>query len=216
MTDKQQTVVFPLGGGNSEPDRLGVYDDFVATENRSADFVPDLVSLGFIKAAIRRSVWFLFVMTVVGLFVGFGVYVESPHEYQASASLLLTLGPYEGQTAAADNQAMAKTAPVAGLAVHELGLQQSASSFLSTYTVTSVTERLLTITASAPSGNQAVLIANAVAQAFLTFRADEMQAQENLVLESLDQQINQAKQRVNSIGAQISQLSSQPTSPTQQ
>ena len=209
MTDKNQTVVFPLGGGNSEPDRLGVYDDFAATENRSADFVPGLVSLGFIKAAIRRSAWFLLVMAVVGLIVGFGVYVTSPHEYQASASLLITLSPYEdSQTAAVNNQAMAETRAVAGLAVNELGLQQSVSSFLSTYIVTPITGRLLTITASAPSANQAVLRANAVGSAFLKFRADELQGQQNLVLQSLNQQINQAKQGVDSINAQISQLTS--------
>ena len=213
MTDRDQTVIFSLNGGNGEPDRLGVYDDFAATENRSADFVPGLVSLGFIKAAIRRSAWFLFVMAVVGLLLGFGVYVESPHEYQASASVLLTLSPYEDtQTAAVNNQAMAETRAVAGLAVHELGLQQSVSSFLSTYTVTSVTDRLLTVTASAPSASQAVLRANAVASAFLKFRADELQAEQNLVLQSLDQQINQAKQRVNSIDAQISQSQLHPRS----
>ena len=217
MTDKHQTVVFPLGGGNSEPDRLGVYDDFAATENRSADFVPGLVNLGFIKAAIGRRVRFLFVMAAVGLLLGVGAYKASPHPYQASASLLLTLSPYEdAQSAAVNNQALAETRPVAGLAVQQLGLQQSASSFLSTYTVTSITDRLLNVTASAPSANQAVVRASAVASAFLKFRADEQQAEQNLVLESLDQQINQAKQRVNSIGAQISQLSSQPTSATQQ
>ena len=210
MTDKNQTAIFSLGGGNSEPDRLGVYDDFVATENRSADFVPGLVSLGFIKAAVRRSAWFLLVMAVVGLIVGFGVYVTSPHEYQASASLLITLSPYEdSQTAAVNNQAMAETRAVAGLAVNELGLQQSVSSFLSTYIVTPITGRLLTITASGPSANQAVLRANAVASAFLKFRADELQGQQNLVLQSLNQQINQAKQAVNSINAQITSSSDQ-------
>ena len=143
--------------------------------------------------------------------------MKSPHSYQASASVLLTLSPYENpQTAATDNQAIAKTSAVAGLAVQKLGLQESASSFLYTYTAASVTDRLLTITASAPSPNQAVLYASAVGNAFLKFRADQLQAQNNLVLQSLDQQINQAKQRVNSIDAQISQLPSQPTSPTQQ
>ena len=110
MTDRDQTIIFSLNGGNGEPDRLGVYDDFAATENRSADFGPGLVSLGFIKAAIRRSAWFLFVMAFVGLLVGLGIYVASPHEYQASASVLLTLSPYEDiQSAAINNQAMAET-----------------------------------------------------------------------------------------------------------
>ncbi len=217
MTGRDQTAIFSLNGDNGKPDQLGVYGDFVATENESADAVPGLVSLGFIKAAVRRSALFLFVMSVVGLFLGCGTYLASPQEYQASASLLLTLSPYEDtQTAPVNDQAMAETRAVAGLAVHELGLQQSVSSFLSTYTVTPITDRLLTVTASAPSANQAVLRANAVANAFLKFRADEMEGEQNLVLGSLNQQINQAKQLISSIGAQISQVSSQPTSPTQQ
>ena len=176
---------------------------------------PGLVSLGFIKAAVRRSARFLFVMAVVGLLVGFGVYVRvSPLHTRPRRRCCLRISPYENTlTAAVNNQAMAETRAVAGLAVQELGLQQSASSFLSTYTATSVTDRLLTVTASAPSSNQAVLRASAVASAFLKFRADELQGQQNLVLESLNQQINQAKQRIDSIDAQISQLQASPLHP---
>ena len=210
MTDP---VIFSLNGGNDEQDRLGVYDDFAATENRPADFVPGLVSLGFIGAAIRRSAWFLCFMAAVGVLGGYGYYVKHPHSYQASASVLLTISPYENTlTATANNQAMAETSPVATLALHALGLQQSASSFLHAYTAASVTDQILTITASGPSSNQAVLRAGAVANAFLTFRANELRGQQNLVVQSLNQQINQAKQRADSIDAQISQ-SSQPVSP---
>jgi capsular polysaccharide biosynthesis protein len=210
-------VIFSQDGDNGEPDRLGVYDDFAASENRPSDFAPGLVTLGFIKAAIRRSTRFLFVMTAVGLLGGFGYYVKSSPSYQASASVLLTLSPYENNlTAPADNQAIAETAAVAELAVQKLGLQESASSFLKTYTAASVTDQLLTITASAPSPNQAVLYASAVSNAFLKFRADQQHGQNNLFLQSLEAQVNQAKQRVNSINAQLSQLPSQPTSPTQE
>ena len=210
MTEQDRTISFSLNGGNGEPDRFGAYDDFVATENRSADSGPGLVSFGFIKAAVRRSALFLFLVAFIGLLLGLGVYVKYPHPYQASASVLLTLSPYEDpQQAALNNQAMAETRAVAGIAVHELGLQQSAGSFQSTYIVTPVTGTLLTITVSGPSSSQAVLRANAVASAYLKFRADQLQGEQKLVLESLDQQINQAKQRVNSIDAQISQQSSQ-------
>ena len=195
MTDRDETIVFALNGDHGEPDRLGAFDDFVATENRPPDSVTGLVSLAFIKAAVRRSARLLFVMAIVGLLIGTGVYEMRPHQYQAAASVLVTLSPYDNpQTAAVDNQAMAETRSVAGLAVHELGLQQSASSFLSTYSAAYVTERLLTITANAPSASQAMLRASAVASAFLKFRADDLQAQNHLVLESLDQQISQAEQ----------------------
>jgi capsular polysaccharide biosynthesis protein len=210
-------IISPRDGDNGEPERLGVYDDFAASENRSADFAPGLVSLGFLKAAIRRSARFLLVMAAVGLLGGFGYYVKSPQSYQASASVLLTLSPYENNlTAPADNPVIAETSAVAKLAVQKLGLQESASSFLKTYTAASDIDRLLTITASAPSPNQAVLYASAVGNAFLKFRADDLLEQNNLAMQSLKVQVNQAKQRVNSINAQLGQLPSQPTSPTQE
>jgi capsular polysaccharide biosynthesis protein len=210
-------VIFSRGGNNGELDGLGIYDDFAASENRPADFAPGLVSLGFIKAAVRRSARFLLVMTAVGLLGGFGYYVKAPHSYQASASMLITLSPYESNlTASIDNQALAETSTVAELAVQKLGLQESASSFLNTYTAASVIDRLLTITASAPSPNQAVLYARAVANAFLKFRADQQHEQNNLTLQSLEVQLNQAKQRSDSVNAQLGQLQSQPTSPTQE
>jgi hypothetical protein len=79
-----------------------------------------------------------------------------------------------------------------------------------------VTSRLLTVTASGPSPDQAVLRARAVANAFLTFRATGQREQQNLVLASLNQQISQAKQSVDSIDAKVSQLSSQAASAAQQ
>lgn len=209
MTDP---VIFSLNGDNGEQDRLGVYDDFAATENRPGDFAPGLVSLGFIKAAIRRRAWFLAFLTVVGVIGGFGAYVKTPHSYQAAASVLITLSPYEDSlTAATNNQAIADTTPVAALAVRQLGLTQSPGTFLSTYGVVSVTSRLMTITASGPSAEQAVLRAGAVANAFLTFRANTLRSQQSLVSTSLSQQTDQAKQQVNSLDTQIAQAAGQPS-----
>jgi capsular polysaccharide biosynthesis protein len=198
--------VFSLNEGNGEREQLGVYDDFAATGNPPADFVPGLVNLGFIKAAIWRSVWLVSFLAAVGLLGGLGVFVKYPHASQASASLLITLSPYEdNQSASTNNQAMAETSSVATLAMHELGLRQSISSFLNTYSVSSTTSRVLAITASGPSANQAQRRASAVAGAFLTFRAKELTAQHNLMVASLNQQINQARQRVSSLDAQIGQ-----------
>jgi capsular polysaccharide biosynthesis protein len=217
MTDRDQTVIFSLNGGNGDPDRLGAYDDFAATEDRPADVAPGLVSLGFIVAAVGRSARFLFVMAVVGLLLGIGVNEASAHKYQATASVLLTLSPYEdSQSAPLNNTAIAETRAVAGLALNKLGLQQSVSSFLNTYTVTSVTDLIMNVTATAPSSNQAELEASTVANAFLQFRASEQQGEQNLVVQSLNQQTNQAKQRVSSIDAQISRVSGQVATPTQQ
>jgi len=208
-------VIFSLSGNSDEQDRLGVYDDFTGAENRPGEFVPGLVNLGFIKAAIRRSVWFVSVLAAIGLCGGIGVFVKYPHSYQATASVFLTISPYEDTlTAVANNQAMAATSPVATIALKKLGLKESVSNFLSSYTVASSTARVLTVTGSGPSAEQAQLRAGAVGNAFLTFRADELQAQQNLVVQSLNQQLSQAEKRVSSIDGQISQLG-QPASPAQ-
>jgi capsular polysaccharide biosynthesis protein len=205
------------GGAAGRPARLETFGSFTDADDQPVEFSAALVSLGFLKAAIRRRRRFWAVLAVVGFLLGAGFYVMSPHGYQASTSLLLTPGPYENiNTAANDDQAMAESRAVAGLAVQKLGLKQSAGSFLATYKVAPITERVITITASGPSGNQAILNAQAVAAAFLQFRADEMQAEQKLLLASLNQQVSQVRQHLSSISTQISQLSGQSASPAQQ
>ena len=209
--DPDRMIVWGNGNGLGDysRDRLWGLNDFTADEEPpAAQFAGGLASLGFITAALKRRIRLLCVFAAVGLLIGCGLYLKSPPGYQASTSLLLTPGPYENvQTASTNDQAMAQSASVAGAAVRKLGLQQSASGFLSTYKVLPVTERVITITISARSSNQAVLNARAVAAAFLDFRAREMQSEQNLVLAALNQQVNQARQRLKSINAQISQLS---------
>jgi capsular polysaccharide biosynthesis protein len=158
-------------------------------------------------------------MAVAGLLVGFGVYVTSPHEYQASTSLLLTSQAAPGEASGApilNERAMAESGAVAELALDKLGLRQSAGSFLGTYTVTAPTDRMLVITISAPSSSAAVTRANTLAVVFLQFRAGEVKAAQKLVAQTFQQQIDQATQRVSSLAAQIRQVSAEPTSATQQ
>jgi hypothetical protein len=55
-----------------------------------------------------------------------------------------------------------------------------------------------------------------VGSAFLKFRADQQREQNNLTLQALEVQLNQAKQHSNSVNAQLSQVQNQPTSHTQE
>ena len=197
--------------------RLWTHDDFTAAEAMPVDFSTGLVSLAFIRAAVRRSRRFWCTLAVAGLLLGAAVYATSPPVYQATTSVLLTYGPYESaQTAPQDGQAIVQSREVAGLAVHQLGLNQSVDSFLATYSAAVVSNRVLQITANAPSSAAAVSQANAVAAAFLRFRARELDTQLNLVLKALDEQVNQASQKVSLISSQITQLLTQPTTPAQQ
>lgn len=205
-----------LSGWGDGPERPWLDGDS-AVEDETTDLAAGLVSLGFIRAALRRSKWLCAAMAIVGVIIGSGLYLSSPPHYQASSLLLLSVGP-EAQpgTAILDNQAIAQSRAVAALALQQLGMRQDPGSFLGSYTATVVTDRVLRITATARSSNQAVTIANAVAAAFLSFRADQLREQQRLQAAALDQQVTEGQQHVKSITEQISQLSAQPASPSQQ
>jgi capsular polysaccharide biosynthesis protein len=208
------------GISNGVPERLWRYDDVPAIEEQespASGTTGGLVSLGFLKAALGRRKRFWYATAAIGFLLGCGYYVAAPPGYQATTSVLLTPGPYDNiNTAATNDVAMAETRTVAGLAVRELGLRQSAASFASTYVVAALTERVVVITAKARTSEQAVLNATAVASAFLKFRTEEMQTQQNLVLAALNRQVDQEQQHLNSIEAQITQVSAQTASPAQQ
>ena len=213
-------ITWPNGNGINDflPERLWPLDEFAADgEPPAAGVTGGLASLKFITAALRRRARFWCFTAVVGLIVGCGLYLKSPPGYQASTTVWLIPGPYENVNTAANNdQAMAQTRTVAGLAVQQLGLQESPASFLATYKVAPITERVIDITASAHSSRQAVLNAGGVATAFLKFRASEMEAQQAAVLASIDQQAQQAQKHLSSIDSQIKQVQAQATSSAQQ
>jgi hypothetical protein len=217
VTDKDPAIASFPKGGNISPDRLAAYDD-LAEEDWPADAVTGLVSLGFIKAAIRRSAYFCWVMAFIGFVVGCGLYVAFPSSYQASTSVLLTASPYEdANTAVTDDQAITQSRAVAALAAQELGLPpQDVGSLLASYKALPVTNRVLLISLTAPSADQAVLRASAVAKAFLQVRANNLENEQSDVLASLNQQVSQARQNVSSITSQISSLSAQTVSSAQQ
>ncbi len=214
MTERDETVIFSLNGDDGLPKQLETFDDFTPAEDRPPSGMANgLVSLGYLMGAIKRTARFWLALGIVGLLIGAAYDVKSPPAEKASASVLITYGPDENPSSAVvDNQAIAESRSVAELAMHKLGLQESVGSFQKATTVTIVTDRVLQITMSAPTSAEAVSRANAVAAAFLQFRASEMEAAQNLLVNSLEQQVAQAKQTVASINSQISQVSAQPSS----
>jgi hypothetical protein len=214
VNDNDQAAILSLDKGSHSPRWLWSQDDNGGVEDQPVDFSPSLVSLGFIKAALRRSVAFWGAMAVAGLVIGAVLYVASPHPYQASTSLLLNVGPEQVPgTAILDDQTMAESRTVAGLALHKLGVREDVNSFLGSYTTTVLTDRVLLITVNASSGKDAVSRANALAAALLQYRTSQLEDQQKLVFGSLDQQVNQARQRITKINNQIGQQSAQNASP---
>jgi capsular polysaccharide biosynthesis protein len=217
VSNEEQTPPVSRAKDLDLPERLWTYDDFKAVEAMPVDFTAGLASLAFIRAAIRRSTRFCYAMALVGLLIGLAIYHEKPPAYQASTSVLITYGPFENiSSAPADNQAIVQSRAVAALAMHRLGLQESVSSFLAAYTATPLSNRVLVIAAKAPSSNEAVSWANAVAKAFLNFRDGQLKQEQNIALAAVDQQLNSARQKVRSLDRQINQAFAQGASPGRQ
>ncbi len=217
MTERDETVIFSLNGDDGLPEQLESFDDFTPVEDRPPSrTATGLVSLGYLRQAVKRSARFWIALGLVGLLIGIGYDVKYPPAHQASTSVLITYGPDENPSSAVfDNQAIAESRSVAELAMHQLGLAESVGSFQKATTAAIVTDRVLLITVSAPTSAEAVSRANAVAAAFLQFRASQMQTAQNLLIKSLEQQVAQAKQTVASINSQISQVSAEPSSAAQ-
>jgi capsular polysaccharide biosynthesis protein len=216
VNDDDEAVMLPLNKGVDPSGQAWADEDPAPAEEGTTDFNAGLASLGFIRAAIRRSRRTWCATAAIGFLVGLGVYASLPPVYQASTTLLLTNGPEPQPGAAvADDQTIAQSLPVAELAVQKLGLHQSASSFLGSYAATPVTDRALEIVVSAPSSNEAVSWASVLATEFLDYRAAQLKAQQNQLLNSLAQQVSLARNHVDAITAQIQRLSAQHASPAE-
>ncbi len=207
-------MTVPGGASDSVPGRRWGNGGPPAAGERLSQFSSvGLPSIRFIGAALRRGAWLWCAMAGAGLLIGLALSVVLPPADQAATSILLTHNPDEGASdAILTDVAMARSPAVAERAMHRLGLRQSVSSFLAAYTVTPLTDRMIIITVGAPTVRGAEARANAVAAAFLQFRAGELRAQEPGVLAVLNRQITVAWQKAESLAAQVARMPAHPTS----
>jgi capsular polysaccharide biosynthesis protein len=218
VSDADQTVTLRavMTGGLRES--VAAYEDPADFDDRpAAEPATGLVSLGFLWAALRRTARVWCILAVVGLLVGVAYYVKFPPPHKASTSVLLVDDPsqdpiYEAQT----DVVLAESLPVAAAVIHQLGLNQTPSRFLQTYTVAATTNDVLLITAGAPTSSEAVQRAAAIATHFLAYRAQYERTQQQQATAGLQQQISQAQQHVNALTTQVSRLAAQPSTPAQQ
>jgi capsular polysaccharide biosynthesis protein len=218
VNDPDQALVWSNGIDHGPPERLWDDDQSAAAEELPAvDPTETLTSLGFITAALRRKAWLWCFLAVVGLLIGSGLYLKFPPSYKATTTLLMKNNPAEDPAnAMTTDETLAQSVTVATQVLHELGLRQSAASFIAASSVTAPTDQVLVITVSAPSSNDAIRQASALATAFLQFRADYLRRQQQLLATQVNQQVQQAEQRIDSIAKQISLVSAQSASPAQQ
>ena len=218
MKDPDQSLTWDQRLGDDLVERLWAYEDpDVVDDDTEDDPTTGLVGLRFLGAVLRRGRWLWCGLAVAGLVIGSAWYVSFPPAHKASASVLVTDDPNQDPAIEVQTDiALAQSTAVADGAISQLGLHQTASSFLGTYTVALVTDHVLSITASAPNSAEAVNIASAVATKFLKIRAQYSQAQLRATQAELNQQVSQAQQNLTSINSQVNQVSAEPSTPGQQ
>jgi capsular polysaccharide biosynthesis protein len=206
VTGPEQATTFRRPADGDFRDRLATFDGDAAFDDRdsSAGSGPGLVSVGFLRSALRRHVRFWGVLALVGLIIGCGVW--KPPKYTASTTVVLVDKAQADPTSAITTDiSLAESIPVAAAVVSQLGLHQTPNSFLATYSVKQVTTAILSITASGPSSSAAVQRASAIAAQYLAYRAQYEQAVQQQADAVLQQQVTQAQQQLDSVTAQLTQ-----------
>jgi capsular polysaccharide biosynthesis protein len=197
MSDPDQIAWDPILSGNLE-ERLTEYPDPADLDDRAVAPTTGLVSLGFLWPALRRTAWRWGTLALLGLVIGAGYYVVSPPAASATTSLLLADNPSQNPVNEVQTDlATAQSLPVATAVVKQLGLPQTPENFLGSYSAVSSSPQILTIHAKGTTSDNAVQIAQAIAEHFLAFRAAYQQTQYNLLETQLNQQVAVAQQEAN-------------------
>lgn len=167
----------------------------------SRDDPPDgLVTLRFLWNAVRRQVRLWFAIALVGLAAGALLPVVRPAPSLASTQLLLTheTGSNPAEAIATD-ASLVTTRTVAGRVIDQLGLKQTPDELLEQYSTSTSTDRVLAISASAPTDARARSLARTIASTFLEFRMEQTRAQQ----EPIKKDIHHAKARVDRLRAKV-------------
>lgn len=165
---------------------------------------PGLISLHYLRSALRRRRRMILGASLIAMLVGASVPFLLPPQSTAVTTLLLQHpdGVDPAQAMATD-ASMLNTRRVAQLSVDKLGVHEDVTAFAKSVTGQVVTDQILTITVAGTSPEDAMDRANVVASVFLGFRADQFKAQEQAVKAAQQQEINSLQTRINALTAQI-------------
>jgi len=169
------------------------------------------VSLRVLSTAAGRHWRPLLATALVGLLIGAGFHLVVPRKYASVTDLFLTEpAASDPAQAMANDTSLLQTRAVAQRAVVVLHLHTTADSFLASYQGLALSNAILSITASAHSQTDAVSEGNAVAQAFLRVRTDELNLQTQVVVRGLQAQVNSLDHEITNLSSSIDVLSATP------
>jgi capsular polysaccharide biosynthesis protein len=191
--------------------------DFDEEEQTSTGrFVPTMVSLHFVRSALRRRWLVCALSALLGLLVAAGFLVAFPVGNNAKAVLVLTHeSESESSRAMATDVSLLKTRTVASRTIASLGLTMTPDEFLKSVTVVPVSSELLELTMTGPSDAEAVRRLSALTSTYLQFRNEQMSAQTNALVDGMQQRIEKLNSDVATLSKRIDELSAAGSSNTE-
>jgi capsular polysaccharide biosynthesis protein len=173
-----------------------------------------LVSLRFVVGALgrRRKVWLS--LAAIGLVLGLAFHVVVPPSYTAHATLYLAQAPGTDPTAGmANDVALLNTVGVGQRAADLLGEPSlSPTKLLGKAPGTIESDNVLVLNVAGPNKAEAERRANALATAFLGFRAQRIQEQTTAADRALNNQISSMQEQISQLTATINGLGPTQTS----
>lgn len=185
-------------------------DPSVAQPNSSESQPPivlvgRLVSLRYVLGALRRrrKVWLS--LAALGLLVGLAFHVVVPRSYSAHATLYLAQAPGSDPTVGmANDVALLETIGVGQRAADLLGERSlNPTALLGKAPGTIESDNVLVLNVAGPNKAEAVRRANALAAAFLEFRAQRIQQQTDSANKALNEQIDALQQQISQLTTTI-------------
>jgi uncharacterized protein involved in exopolysaccharide biosynthesis len=170
--------------------------------------LPTLVSLHFLRSALRRR-WLACVLSaVLGLLVGAAFLVAFPAPHNAKAMLVLAHDPQADPSRAMSTDVSLLTSrTVAAQAVATLGLTMPADDFLKSLTTEPISSDLVSLTFSAPTDAEAVRRLEVLTSTYLDFRAEQLSVQANSFVDGMKQRIAELEDQVGDLSKRITELS---------
>ena len=167
--------------------------------------------------ALRRSWRTIFICLLVGILGGVALTALTAKQYQASSSVLLRRAGDTGNTPEGDmatEVAIANSVPVASRAQIALGIDEPIEVFLKRYTATAQTDDVLVFLSTAGTPDEAVAVADTLAEEFLAYRREQDAENVDVLRRSLADRIVQLQAQIADYDEQIAELEqSTPVTP---
>lgn len=168
--------------------------------------LPTLVSLHFLRTALRRR-WIVWILSAAaGLFLAAAYLVVVPISHEAKAVLVLAHDPgVDPQSAMETDVSLLTTRVVAASTIESHGLTISPEDLMSSLTVREDSADLVSVFLTAPTDAEAVRRLEALTSTYLDFRGKELTRQFDVVLKDLRKSIDGLQAEVDELEREAGQ-----------